>query len=362
MIRFLRNASRQSLEGTALVRLDFNTEDTWRLVSAIPTLKFLFWKADRIIIISHKGRPNGFEKRFSLSSNASVLSRYLRRKVIFTPHFRFSEIRKKIAASPHGSVFLLENLRFIKGEETNDKKLARQLASLGDYYVNDAFAVSHRANASVAAITRFLPSFAGLGLEAEIKNLGVVMKKPKKPLVVIVGGAKAGDKLGVLRYFKNKATAMLLGGAAANTLLEMQGINVGRSVVERERTKELRPLLKSKNVFVPIDYVVSSNKILDVGPKTARHYGFHIKRARTIIWNGPLGVIEKKRFAEGTLSLVRAIGKNKRAFSITGGGETVMFLKKHKLERAFDFISTGGGAMLDFLAGKKLPGIQALEK
>ncbi len=364
MFQLLNKVRPELLKGTVLLRLDFNTEDEWRLEAAIPTIKFLLRKADRIVILSHRGRPNGFEKRLSLKKDAVNLQRLLKKEVNFIPYFRFAEIKKFIKAGPRKSIFVLENLRFLKGEEENDRRLAKNLASLGDFYVNDAFAVSHRKNASVVALTQFLPSYAGLELEKEIKFLSHIMGRPKKPLVIILGGAKAHDKLGVLKFFRNKADWFLLGGAAANTLLWVRGADVKKSLIDTEKAdkKMLKMVSCYKNLVLPVDYRLSQNQILDIGPKTEKIFVSKIRPARTIIWSGPLGMIEKKKFSQGTLTVAKAIAVNKKAFSVAGGGETVMFLKKHRLDKKFSFISTGGGAMLDFLAGEKLPGIEALRK
>lgn len=228
--------------------------------------------------------------------------------------------------------------------------------------MNDAFAVSHRANASVAAITKFLPSYAGLELEKEITLLSRVMVHPKRPLVVVLGGAKAGDKLGVIKYFEHKADRFLLGGGPANTILSLKGIDVRDSVRDRDPKdlKTLRAVAGYRNLILPDDFVWHGRMIWDLGPKAIRVFDKNIAVARTMLWSGPLGLIEQKKFSLGTLAVARAIARNRRAFSVAGGGETVMFLKKYKLDKKFSFVSTGGGAMMDFLAGKKLPGIEAL--
>ncbi len=361
-IRFLSKTNKGELKGTAFLRLDFNTEDDWRMKAVVPTIRFLLAHSSKIIIGSHRGRPQSTDKKFSLRKNAVLLSRLLRRPVKFVDHFRFEEIRKTVAAAPHGSIFLLENLRFMEGEEANDARFAKQLASLADFYVNDAFAVSHRANASVAAITRFLPGYAGLELEQEIVSLSRVMRASKRPLVLLLGGAKAADKLGVIAYFKNKADRILLGGGPANTILFLEGVDVKDSVRDRDpqSLRTLRAVARYRNVALPGDFVWHGNMIWDFGPKTIARFGKDIARARTILWSGPLGLIERQKYARGSMAVARAIVKNRRAFSVAGGGETVMFLKKYKLDKKFGFISTGGGAMMDFLAGKKLPGIEAL--
>lgn len=363
MIKYLDKLPRKLSHKTVLLRLDFNTEDDWRMKAALPTVKLLLEYAARIVIVSHRRRPDGFEKRFSLRKDVRRLSRLIGKKVIFIPHFRFGEIKSRVSSSPRGTIFLLENLRFLPGEEKNDPRLAKQLSGLADFYVDDAFAVSHRANASVSAVTRFLPGFAGLEFEREIKYLSKVMAKSKHPLIFILGGGKAGDKLGIIQHFRKKADAFLLGGAAANTILMLQGFDMGKSLVDRDEKslRALKSVINYRNVIVPRDYMSHSQVILDIGPETANFYAEKIKKAGMIIWSGPLGFIERKPYNKGSLTVARAIARNKKAFSLAGGGETVMFLKKHGLDKKFGFISTGGGAMLDFLAGKKLPGIEALK-
>jgi len=378
MIHYLRAAKRQSLGGTVLLRLDFNTEDDWRMLAVLPTIKFLLKTSERIVIASHKGRPVPGDavanKQFSLRKDAVTLARLLGRKVIFVDKrmaggaVDFAAIKKTVAVSPRGSIFLLENLRFSKGEEENDPKFARRLASLADFYVNDAFAVDHRANASLVAITKFLPSYAGLELEREITSLSQVMRNPKRPLIFIVGGTKSADKLGVLTFFKNKADWFLLGGGPANTILSLRGMDVKKSVRDTD-PKDVAAMKKfayAKNVIIPNDFHWNDGTIWDIGPKTVAVFRGKIMKARTIIWSGPLGFIERPAYARGSVAVARAVaratGGGRHAFSLTGGGETVMFLKKYKLDRKFSFVSTGGGAMIDFLAGKKLPGIVALER
>lgn len=363
MIKYLSRTNPQRLAGTALLRLDFNTKDDWRMRAVLPTIKLLLKRSAKIVVISHAGRPNGFEKKFSIKRNAATLSRLIGRKVIFIDHFDFKKIARTVQKAPKRSVFLLENLRFMKGEEGNSAAFAKQLASLGDFYVNDAFAVSHRANASVAAITKFLPSYAGLELELEIASLSKAMVHPKRPLVLILGGAKAADKLGVIKYFKNKTDWFLLGGGPANTIFWINGMDTKKSVrdADPKDIKEMKNLSRYRSVVLPLDMKWSGGKMLDIGPKTVALFGKKIAAARTILWSGPLGRIEQAKFAKGSVAVARAIAKNRKAFSVSGGGETVMFLKQYHLDKKFSFISTGGGAMMDFLAGEKLPGIEALK-
>ena len=367
-IHYLRRVNVRLLRGTALLRLDFNTEDDWRMRAVVPTITFLLKHADKIVIVSHKGRPEGYDEKFSLRRDAAHLAKLLKRKIQFVDHFRFAVIQRIVADAPRGSIILLENLRFLKQEENNDPALAHELALLADYYVNDAFAVCHRANTSVVAITKMLPSYAGFELEREIKSLSRVMVAPKHPLVFVLGGAKAADKLGVIQYFKKKADWFLLGGGPANTMLSIRGMDIKKSIVDSdaESVDKLKALDASRDtarrILLPTDFVWSNDAILDFGPKSILAFSANLARAKTIVWSGPLGLIEKKRYARASILIAKAIAKNRHAFSVAGGGETVMFLKKYKLDNKFGFISTGGGAMLDFLAGKKLPGIVALQE
>lgn len=372
-MEYLSRANRRALKGAALLRLDFNTEDEWRMKAVLPTVKFLLRSADKIVIVSHRGRPSpvkiskgkplGFERKLSLRRDAAKLRKFLKRKIRFVPHFRFSEIKQAVGLAPRGSIFLLENLRFFPGEESNDRRLARQLASLGDYYVNEAFAVSHRKNASICAITRFLPSYVGLEMEQELRALSRVLRNPKKPLVIVLGGAKGKDKLGILTQFKKKTDWFLIGGAVANTLLFLRGVDVKKSKRGRKPKdlKKTRGIAKWKKVILPMDYRWRNEMILDIGPRTAALFKKKIRSAKTIIWNGPMGLFEEKPFGNGTLTVARAIAGNRRAFTLAGGGETVEFLRKNRLGKKFNLISTGGGAMLEFLSGRKLPGIEALK-
>ena len=363
MIRYIRTANSRALAGTALLRLDFNTEDNWRMEAAVPTIKFLLRTASRVVIVSHRGRPEGKDLKFSLKKDARNLSRLLKKKIIFVPRFEPASIKKAIEKAPRGSVILLENLRFMKGEEENDPELAKKLASFVDFYVNDAFAVSHRANASVVAITKFLPSYAGLIMEKEIESLSRVVKNPVRPLVFILGGGKAADKLDIIQYFNKRADYFLLGGAAANTIEKFRGMDVRDSLVDTnpKSLRELKKVVDYDNIVLPNDNVFYKDAIVDFGPETVKNFSEKIKIAKMIIWSGPLGLIEKKQFTKGTLAVAKAVAANRKAFSLAGGGETVMFLKRAKLDKKFSFISTGGGAMIDFLAGKTLPGIKALQ-
>ncbi|MDP3762672.1 MAG: phosphoglycerate kinase, partial [bacterium] len=349
---------RNSLRGTALLRLDFNTEDEWRMTATLRTVRFLLKTAEKIVMVSHRGRPaspqsgagkpHGFERKLSLRRDAKNLGALLGRQVHFVPHFNFPKIKAMVSAAPRGSIFLLENIRFLKGERANERTLAARLASLADFYVNDAFAVSHRDDATVHAITTFLPSFAGLELEREIGFLSRVFVRPKKPIVIVLGGGKAIDKLDVLRFFKNKVDWFLLGGAPANTLLFLKGIPIGSSLADRDPAdiKKLKSVLRYRNVCVPVDWVWKGGKILDIGPKTVAAYAKKSAAARTLVWSGPMGLFEKRPYDRGTRAVARAIVKNHKVFSLAGGGETVAFLRERGFHRKISFISTGGTAML----------------
>lgn len=365
-MKFIKDIPENLLKGRALVRIDLNSKDDWRIISATKTLKLLSAKAAGVLILSHAGRPDIKDinslKKLSLKPKAKVLSKVLNKPVHFIENIGDAE--REFKNCKKGEIFLLENLRFDSGEEKNDPSLAKKLASLGDYYVNEAFPVSHRANASVEAITRFIPSFAGIGFEAEINNLSRVVANPKKPLVIILGGGKSADKVGVIKNLSKITKWFLLGGASANTLLYLRGHDVGSSLRETDpkNLKNMKSLLKLKSVLLPFDCRKEKGVVLDIGDLTAREYGSKIKEAKTIVWAGPLGFFEKNKFAKGSAYIAKTIAANKGSFSVVGGGETVEFLRKNKLDKHFDFVSTGGGAMLDFLAGEKLPGIEALNK
>ena len=362
-MKYLSKAKPKELGGTALLRLDFNTEDEWRMEASLPTVRFLIKHAAKVVIVSHRGRPEGYDKKLSLEHDAKRLSRYLHKPVHFIASTHFADISMAVARASRRSVLLLENLRFWPGEDTNDDGFAHSLAGLASYYVNDAFAVSHRTAASVVAVTEHLPSYVGLGLESELEHLAHLSEHPKKPFVVVLGGGKAHDKLGVIQFFRRRADWFLLGGAAANTVLKLRGVNVKKSKIDTDAHDA--PFLQSashdKHVLTPVDWKIKRGAILDIGPKTAKLFAEKIKTAKTILWSGPMGFIEDAKFRKGNLAIAKAVAANRASFSVTGGGETVMFLKRYKLDRKFSFISTGGGAMLDFLAGEALPGITALK-
>ena len=367
------------------LNIEFEKKDAFRIQAILPTIEFLTQNGAKVIILSHRGRPKADSKfkiqnsKFSLKPFAKIISELLKKPVHFIDFnigkLGTSDVLKlmtsdvvNIKRSPSASIFLLENLRFFSEEEKNDEQFAKKLASLGDIYINDAFAVSHRANASVAAIAKFLPSYAGLILEKEIENLNAAMTNFEKPLVIILGGAKVFDKVGLIDNFSKKADNFLIGGAMANTFFAGQGLPMGNSLYEPKMLSLVGDLLTSvaPKLILPVDLVIHQKQILDIGPETIKNYQKFIQNANTIIWNGPLGFIENKKFAKGTQEIARAILKNKNAKIIIGGGETITALNKidsrFKIQDSRFFLSTGGGAMMEYLAGKKLPGIAALKK
>jgi len=340
-----------------------------KITAILPTIKFLTGNEAKVVILSHRGRPQKTKNlklktgNYSLKPFAKIFSQLLKKPVRFIDFGISQKLKSEIENSPVGSVFLLENLRFFAEEENNDKRFAEKLASLGDIYVNDAFAVSHRENASVSAITEFLPSYVGLVLEKEVENLNSATAKFKKPLIVILGGAKVSDKVGLIDNFSKKADYFLIGGAMANTFFASQGLPVGDSLYEKEVDLAGMASRLGRKIVLPRDTVIYRKQILDIGPETIKEYQKFIKNAGTIVWNGPMGLIENERFAKGTKEIAAAILKNKNAETVIGGGETIASLNlkaiNYKL-KANVFISTGGGAMLEYLAGKKLPGLEAL--
>ena len=376
-MKFLSSLKNNNLaDKICLLRVDFNVSgdlfSNQRLIKILPTIKFLLEKKAKIVILSHLGRPKHGErvasKNLSLKFAADFLEQELKNKVNFINHFDFYKISEERKSCSKCDIFLLENLRLIDGEDGNDEKLARKLASLGDFYVNDAFSVSHRKNSSVVAITKFLPSYVGLLMESEIKYLSAAMHNPKKPLVIILGGAKISDKLGLIKNFLNKADYFLVGGGIANTFMAAQDLPIGDSLYEKDMLPSAKKFLKSGKIILPSDVIIDERKILDIGLKTIKKYSDLIEKAKMIIWNGPVGYFEDERFSNGSRAIAKAV-LNSRARSIIGGGETTLLFKPKtnppdggQKPKTNLFLSTGGGAMLEFLGGEKLPGITALDR
>jgi len=380
-----------------LVRVDFNVpikegkvEDETRVVAAIPTLKHLLEQGATLVLFSHLGRPKGgFEEASSLAPVALVLEKHLGKPVVFiggspelTPASDATLERVKAASS--GSVILLDNVRFESGEEKNDEALARKFARLGDAFVLDAFGSAHRAHASVTGVARFLPSYAGFLMEKEVESIGRVLHNPEKPYWVVLGGAKVSDKIGVIENLLPKATGMVIGGAMAFTFIKAQGGQVGKSLVEDDRLDLARELLKKASdlgvkLLLPTD-VVAAQKIeagaptrimpahaiedgwmgLDIGPESANAFAQALQGAKTVLWNGPMGVFEVDDFAKGTLAIGEAIARLEGAFTVIGGGDSVAAANKLGMADKFSHVSTGGGASLELLELGTLLGIEAL--
>lgn len=332
---------------TCLLRVDLNIKslkDTYKINSIIPTIKFLLAKKARVIILSHRGRPNGIDNKLSLKPIARILSKKINTTVKFLPDLDLKTVKENIEHDTKSKIFCLENLRFLPGEEKNNKDLARSLASMGNIYINDAFAVSHRKNASIFAITKYIKSYAGPLLEKEILGLTKATKKPKQPLIIILGGTKIEDKINIVKNLNSQAKFFLLGSSVFN--------EINDPVVKK--------ILKNKKCLLPKDFLKKDGKYFDIGPKTIALYKEIISKANTIIWNGPVGMFENKKYSKGTTEVARAI-INSKAFKVIGGGETANFILNKKMNKNIDLLSTGGGAMLDFLAGKKMPGLEALK-
>ncbi len=372
-----------------LVRVDFNVSldkqknvlDDFRIRATLPTINYLKQQNARIILMSHLGRPKGkIAPEFSLEPVRRKLETLLDQPVKLALDCVGAPVEQLVADMSGGDILLLENLRFHGEEENNDEVFAKQLASLGEVFVNDAFGVSHRSHASICAIVKFLPSCAGLLLEKEIKNLTAVRDNPPHPLCAVIGGAKISTKIKLIQSFLNKAEDVILGGALANTVLHAQGIAIGRSFFETEILPELKKLeLTSTRIHLPVDAVLCENQqgvgsfrvgavgstsdqelILDIGPDSQKLFALVIARAKMIVWNGPMGLFEAKSFDGGTIAVAKAI-INSGAYSVVGGGETVAFLEKLGFIDKFSFVSTGGGAMMEFLSNEELPGVKALE-
>lgn len=376
---------------TALVRCDFDVplddkgkiEDDFRIKQTIPTIEYLIKNKAKIILIAHMGRPGGkIVESLRLTPVQDKLTNYLG----FPIKKSLDCVGEKVAVQAdrlkEGEVLLLENLRFHKGERENDPKFTKEIAELGDVYINNAFGNSHRAHASIVGLPKYLPSGAGLLLEKEVKILSRVLEKPWRPLVAVIGGVKIESKIKVIKQFLEKADHLLIGGKIANAILIAKGICVGRPWPPEEAVKEIKKFkLTSTKLHLPIDAVASPDetgqfyvresapakvrkdeKLLDIGPETIKMFSTIIKDAKMIVWSGPLGYFEEPLFEKGTKEIAEKIARNHRAFKVAGGGDTIFALTKFGLRNKFDHVSTGGGAMLSFLSGEKLPGLKALEK
>jgi phosphoglycerate kinase len=376
------------------IRVDFNVPltpahgvaDATRVKESLPTIKLAIERGARVVLASHLGRPQGKPNpEYSLLPVAAYLAEVLGREVVLADEPVGDGAKKVVSDLREGGVVMLENLRFNPGEEANDESFARALASYADVYVNDAFGAAHRAHASTVGMLKFVSQRAvGLLMEREVKFLGKLLGEVERPFVAVIGGAKVSDKIGVLESLLGRVNALYVGGAMANTFLKAKGGHLGRSLLEEDRLAVARSFLRKAEeagvqVLLPRDVVAAagtratSGKVvqamnvpedlaaLDIGPETARSFAEGIGQARTIFWNGPMGVFESEPFAAGTLAVARAVAGTTGALTVVGGGDSVAAVHRAGVADRISHISTGGGASLEFLEGKKLPGLAALE-
>jgi len=376
-----------------LMRADFNvpldnqqniTDDN-RICKAMETMKYIIQAGGKLILMSHLGRPKGQRKKeFSLEPVARRISRLLEKPVRLLDDCIGDEVKEAVRQMSEGDVVILENLRFHSAETNNDPEFAKELAGLGDVFVNDAFGTCHRAHASTEGVTHYLESVSGFLVQKEIEYFSKILSSSAKPFIFILGGAKVSDKIPVIENMIDKADCLLIGGAMAYTFMKVQGIDVGSSRVESESFETVKKILKKAEekgveILLPIDHVITNNikeainikttegvsveggyKAVDIGPKTIELFCAKIKEAKTVVWNGPVGIFEKDVFAKGTEALAIAIAQSS-ATSVIGGGDTAAAVAKFSLTKEMSHISTGGGASLEYLEGKVLPGIAALD-
>jgi phosphoglycerate kinase len=376
----------------AFIRVDFNVPldenlnitDDRRIRAALPTINYAIDEGAKVLLASHLGRPKGKpDPRYSLAPVAKRLRRLLNKEVIFSPDCVGPQVRNLIEKMQPGDVVVLENLRFHEGEEKNDEVFARNLADLADFYINDAFGTAHRNHASIVGVPKFLPSAAGFLLKKEIEYLKGVVNNPVRPFVAILGGAKVSGKIGVLENLEANVDKVLIGGGMAYTFIKAMGYEVGDSLVEEEMLKtaqRIRKSLKERGVkfYLPVDCVIAHDlepgsetkivptleippgwKALDIGPASAKLFDEALHNAKTILWNGPMGVFEVDAFSRGTFAVARSVA-DAYALTIVGGGDTDLAVHRAGVSDSISFISTGGGATLQLLEGKELPGIAAL--
>jgi len=377
---------------TLFIRVDFNVPldenlnitDDRRIRSALPTINYSIDEGSKVILSSHLGRPKGKpDRRYSLASVARRLQRLIKKEVAFLPDCVGSKVEDTVSKMAPGDIILLENMRFHSEEEGNDEEFSKSLSRLADYYVNDAFGAAHRSHASIVGITKFLPSAAGFLLQKEIEYLKGVVNNPVRPFVAILGGAKVSGKIDVIRNLEDKVDKVIVGGGMAFTFLRAEGYNVGDSLVEKDMldlASEIRKHVVSKGIkfYLPVDCVIAQSiepaaetklvtaqempsgwKAVDIGPASVKLFSEALESAKTILWNGPMGVFEVDAFSRGTFAIAHAVA-DAYALTIVGGGDTDLAVGRAGVSESISFISTGGGAALELLEGKDLPGLVAL--
>ncbi|MBM7690986.1 phosphoglycerate kinase [Peribacillus deserti] len=373
-------------------RVDFNVPmqkgeitDETRIKAALPTIQYLTEQGAKVILASHLGRPKGqVVEELRLNSVANRLSELLAKNVKKTDEAYGDTVKAEIESMEEGDVLLLENVRFYPGEEKNDSELAKSFAELADVYVNDAFGAAHRAHASTEGIAKYLPAVAGLLMQKELDVLGKALLDPDRPFTAIVGGAKVKDKIGVIENLLDKVDNLIIGGGLAYTFIKSQGHEIGKSLLEEDKIDLAKSFIekakeKKVNFYMPVDVIIADDfsedanirevditeipsdwEALDIGPKTREKYAEVIKGSRLVIWNGPMGVFELDTFANGTKAVAQALADSANTFSVIGGGDSAAAAEKFGLADKMSHISTGGGASLEFMEGKELPGVVAL--
>ncbi len=382
------------LEGTkVLLREDFNVpinkngviSDDKKIIEALPTIKFLMEKGAKIIIVSHLGRPEGKVKpEFSLAPVVEKLKELLNKPILFETELFSEHMQKMLRTMKNGDIMVLENIRFYPEEEKNDEEFSKKLANLADIYCDDAFGTAHRAHASIAGVTKFIPSYCGLLMAKEVEVFTKLINEPQRPFVAVLGGAKVSDKIKLISSLIDKVDCIIIGGAMAYTFLSAEGYNVGKSKVDESKIEYAKLLLekaenKKVKIYLPIDHLVAKEFSfladydtytnakfpqdgigMDIGPKTIKLFSKVISQAKMAYWNGPMGVFEYKRFSKGTQAIAKAMAENKNIM-VVGGGDSAAAVRNFDLEKDFYFVSTGGGASLAMLEGSELAGLVNLK-